>query len=82
MSGAEYETAAAELKSSEKSAMDVIFSRKSVRHYTETEVEREKLLALVKAGMAAPAIAHAYTYLLLPQAFSVSASTVRPMVSG
>ena len=35
-------------------AMDVIFSRKSVRHYTDQEVEADKLLTLVKAGMAAP----------------------------
>ncbi|MBO7447111.1 nitroreductase family protein [bacterium] len=52
--GAEYETAAAEMKADGKSAMDVIFSRKSVRHYTDQEVEADKLLTLVKAGMAAP----------------------------
>lgn len=52
--GAEYETAAAEMKTGEKSALDVIFSRKSVRHYTDREVETEKLMTLVKAGMAAP----------------------------
>ena len=52
--GAEYETAVAEMKAGEKGAMDVIFSRKSVRHYTEQAVEADKLLALVKAGMAAP----------------------------
>lgn len=52
--GAEYETAAAEMKTGEKSALDVIFSRKSVRHYTDQEVETDKLLTLVKAGMAAP----------------------------
>lgn len=52
--GAEYETTVAEMKAGEKGAMDVIFSRKSVRHYTEQAVEADKLLALVKAGMAAP----------------------------
>jgi nitroreductase len=52
--GAKYETAAAEMKTGEKSALDVIFSRKSVRHYTDQEVETDKLLTLVKAGMAAP----------------------------
>ncbi len=52
--GAEYGTAAAEMKTGEKSALDVIFSRKSVRHYTDREVETEKLMTLVKAGMAAP----------------------------
>lgn len=52
--GAEYETTAAEMKTGEKSALDVIFSRKSVRHYTDREVETEKLMTLVKAGMAAP----------------------------
>lgn len=52
--GTEYETTAAEMKAGEKGAMDVIFSRKSVRHYTEQAVEADKLLALVKAGMAAP----------------------------
>ena len=31
-----------------------IFSRKSVRHYTDEEVSRETLEQLVKAGMAAP----------------------------
>ena len=52
--GAEYETTAAEMKAGGKDAMDVIFSRKSVRHYTDQEVEADKLLTLVKAGMAAP----------------------------
>ncbi len=52
--GAEYETIAAEMKAGDKDAMDVIFSRKSVRHYTDQEVETDKLLTLVKAGMAAP----------------------------
>ena len=52
--GAEYETTAAEMKAGDKDAMDVIFSRKSVRHYTDQEVETDKLLTLVKAGMAAP----------------------------
>ena len=52
--GTEYETTAAEMKAGEKGVMDVIFSRKSVRHYTEQAVEADKLLALVKAGMAAP----------------------------
>ena len=52
--GTEYETTAAEMKVGEKGVMDVIFSRKSVRHYTEQAVEADKLLALVKAGMAAP----------------------------
>ncbi len=52
--GAEYGTAAAEMKTGEKSVLDVIFSRKSVRHYTDREVETEKLMTLVKAGMAAP----------------------------
>ena len=52
--GAEYETAAPEMKADAKDALDVIFSRKSVRHYTEKEVEADKLLTLVKAGMAAP----------------------------
>ncbi|MBR5624607.1 nitroreductase family protein [bacterium] len=54
MKGAEYETAAPEMKSDFKGALDVVFSRKSVRHYTEQEVESDKLLTLVKAGMAAP----------------------------
>ena len=35
-------------------ALDTIFSRKSVREYTNAPVEKEKLLTLVKAGMAAP----------------------------
>ena len=52
--GTGYETTAAEMKAGEKGAMDVIFSRRSVRHYTEQAVEAEKLLTLVKAGMAAP----------------------------
>lgn len=52
--GAEYETTAAEMKAGGKDAVDVIFSRKSVRHYTDQEVEADKLLTLVKAGMAAP----------------------------
>ena len=52
--GTEYETTAAEMKVGEKGVMDVIFSRKSVRHYTEQDVEADKLLTLVKAGMAAP----------------------------
>lgn len=52
--GSEYETTAAEMKAGEKGTMDVIFSRKSVRHYTDQEVEADKLLTLVKAGMAAP----------------------------
>ena len=52
--GAEYETTAAEMKADVKDTMDVIFSRKSVRHYTDQEVEADKLLTLVKAGMAAP----------------------------
>ncbi|MBR5901626.1 nitroreductase family protein [bacterium] len=54
MKGAEYETTAAEMKAEGKDALDVIFSRKSVRHYTEQEVEADKLMTLVKAGMAAP----------------------------
>ena len=52
--GAEYETTSPEMKSDFKDAVDVIFSRKSVRHYTEQEIESDKLLTLVKAGMAAP----------------------------
>ncbi|MBO7542924.1 nitroreductase family protein [bacterium] len=43
-----------EMKSAEKGALETIFSRKSVRHYTDQEVEADKLLTLVKAGMAAP----------------------------
>ena len=51
---AEYQTTEPEMKAGGKDAMDVIFSRKSVRHYTDQEVEADKLLTLVKAGMAAP----------------------------
>lgn len=35
-------------------ALDVIFSRKSVRHFTDQKVEREKIETMLKAGMAAP----------------------------
>lgn len=48
------QTETPELKAAEKGALETIFSRKSVRHYTEQEVEADKLLTLVKAGMAAP----------------------------
>ena len=34
--------------------LEVIFSRKSVRHFTGAPVSREQLLVLAKAGMAAP----------------------------
>jgi len=43
-----------EMKAPEKGALDTIFSRKSVREYTDQPVEKETLLELVKAGMAAP----------------------------
>lgn len=38
----------------EPSAMEVIMSRTSIRQYTDQPVEKEKIDALVKAGMAAP----------------------------
>jgi nitroreductase len=40
--------------SNTKTALDIIFERKSVRNYTTQKVEKEKLEELIKAGMAAP----------------------------
>ena len=48
------QTETPELKAAEKGALETIFSRKSVREYTDQPVDRETLLELVKAGMAAP----------------------------
>jgi nitroreductase len=41
-------------KAAEKSALDVIMSRKSVRSYTEEAIPAEKVEVLLKAAMAAP----------------------------
>ncbi len=38
----------------DKAVLNVIYSRKSVRHYTEQAVSREALETLVRAGMSAP----------------------------
>lgn len=41
-------------ESDRKETLDVIHSRKSVRSFTDQAVDREKLVEIVKAGMAAP----------------------------
>ena len=38
----------------EKDIFDVIFKRRSIRRYKEKEVEQEKIIKLLRAGMAAP----------------------------
>jgi nitroreductase len=38
----------------EKTIFDVIFARRSIRAYEDREVEREKIVKLLQAGMAAP----------------------------
>ena len=38
--------------------MDIIFSRSSVRHYTDQKPEKEKLIKILQAGMAAPSSAN------------------------
>jgi len=35
-------------------AIDIIFKRRSIRKYTETPIEQEKIITLLKAAMAAP----------------------------
>lgn len=42
------------VKQSGNAALDNILGRKSVREYIDKEVESEKIMALMKAGMAAP----------------------------
>ncbi len=39
--------------------LDIIFSRRSIRHFQERKVEREILVQLLQAGMAAPTAANA-----------------------
>lgn len=38
----------------EKNILDVIFKRRSIRKYKDKEIEQEKIIKLLKAGMAAP----------------------------
>lgn len=42
------------MKLDEKSIIDVILRRRSIRRYKEKEVEEEKIIKLLQAGMAAP----------------------------
>lgn len=42
--------------------MDAIFSRRSIREYTEKEVSDEKIKELLRAGMAAPSAGNAQTW--------------------
>jgi len=42
------------MNSSNPGMLDVIFQRKSVRHFVEKPVSKDDLLLIVKAGMAAP----------------------------
>ena len=61
----------------EKSAIDVIMSRKSVRSYTQEAIPAEKVEILLKAAMAAPTIPKivhnvAFTVICPPSIPSVS----------
>lgn len=42
----------------EKDCLDYIFQRRSIRRYLEKEVERDKIILLLKAAMAAPTAAN------------------------
>ena len=50
---------------SDKTALEVIHSRKSVRHYTDSKVSDEQLLTLAKAGMAAPSAKNAQPWQIM-----------------
>lgn len=54
-----------EKNQSEKTTLEVIHSRKSVRHYTDGKVTDEQLLTLAKAGMAAPSAKNAQPWQIM-----------------